>query len=171
MQVITDVKREKVFMIMSNKNIYILFLFFAFALASCKDDSDGNNTAFFPEVQVNTSVNLLFPQFSALSLIQGYVYLPDGYRGIVLYRTVTDEFVAFDRTCPYNTNNTCAYITVDSTGFYYRCGQYNPNWTPCCDSKFDANTGMVSVGPARRGLKQYFTRRDGNVIYISNTPF
>lgn len=171
MPVIMGAKQEKDFIIMNNKAVFLIILSLGWMLCSCEDDSEGNNIAFFPEVQVNTSVNILFPQFSSLNLIQGYVYLPEGYRGIVLYRTITDEFVAFDRTCPFNTNNTCAYITVDSNGFYYRCGQYSPSWTPCCDSRFDVNTGTVVSGSARRGLKQYFTRRDNNIIYISNTPF
>jgi hypothetical protein len=79
MPVIMGAKQEKDFIIMNNKAVFLLILSLGWMLCSCEDDSEGNNIAFFPEVQVNTSVNILFPQFSSLNLIQGYVYLPEGY--------------------------------------------------------------------------------------------
>ncbi len=157
--------------ILMNKLILFLCLLPAVFISSCKDETGDVNSDFFPDVQVNTNINLLLPQYSALSLVQGYVYLPDGYRGVVVYRTIADEFVAFDRTCPYNTSEACAFVSTDSSGFYFRCGQYAPSFKPCCDSRFDANTGTAVSGPAKRGLKTYFTRRDGNIIYISSIPF
>lgn len=163
-------KQERVFTTMNKLNRFFLLLC-VLMIAACKDDNETNNTDFFPEVQVNTNINLRLPQYSNLSLITGHVYLTEGYRGIVVYRTISDEFVAYDRTCPHNTSQACSYVSLDSNNIYLKCGQYNPSWKPCCDSKFDAATGSYNSGPAKRGLKPYFVRRDGDMIYISSIPF
>lgn len=148
----------------------LIFCVVAFCFA-CKKNSN-NNTAFFPDVQVDTYVDLNLPPYNTeLALPQSYVYLDNvGYRGIVLYRTINDEFVAFDRTCPYKTSDNCAYVSVDSSNFYYTCGQFSPNWKPCCNSQFDVRMGAVTRGPAERSLKQYFISRNGSTLHISNTP-
>jgi nitrite reductase/ring-hydroxylating ferredoxin subunit len=161
-------KQERGFMT-TPRVIFFLFLFIA--SSACKDsDTQNTNTDFFPPVQVNTNINLSFPQYSDLNNIQGYAYLTEGYRGIIVYHTIDDRFVAFDRTCSYNTNQACAYVSMDSNRVQLRCGQFNPAFTPCCNSVFDAASGTVISGNARIPLRQYFTSRQGNVIYISNVP-
>ncbi len=162
MQDIMVAKQEKDFIFMNKLSLFFSIALSVF-LSSCKDNNNDGNTSFFPDVQVQVYVDLNLPPYSTdLALPQSYVYLPEGYRGIVLYRTINDEFVAFDRTCPNNTSNTAAYISVDSSSFYFTCGE--------CSSQFDVNMGAVVKGSAKRGLKQYFIRRSGSVIHISNTP-
>jgi nitrite reductase/ring-hydroxylating ferredoxin subunit len=141
-------------------------------VCACKDNTkDNTNTEFFPPVQVNTNINLSFPQYADLNNIQGYAYLPEGHRGIVVYHTIDDRFVAFDRTCSFNTDQACAYVSMDSNRVQLRCGQFNPAFTPCCNSVFDAASGTATSGNAKIPLKQYFTSKQGNVIFISNIPF
>ncbi len=172
MPAILEKKQAEDFISMKNNIIITVLLSVIALVSSCEEDSNSNSTDFFPEVQVNTNVNLLLPQYNSLSLLQGYVYLPEGYRGIILYRTAGDEFVAFDRTCPYNTTTPCSYVIADSSNFTFKCGQYNGStYEPCCDSRFDASTGIRLSGPAQRSLKQYYTRRTENIIYISSFPF
>jgi nitrite reductase/ring-hydroxylating ferredoxin subunit len=139
-------------------------------LACKKDNTQEQTSDFFPPVQVNVSINLAFPQYSDLNNLQGFAYLPEGNKGIIVYHTLDDRFVAFDRTCSYSPNDACAFVSVDSSRIQFRCGQFKPNFVPCCGSKFEASSGIVQTGPARIALKQYFTARNGNTILISSTP-
>ena len=152
-------------------NRFYFFILLAVLALSCKKSTTDPSQDFFPPVQVNTSVNLLLPQNINLSIAQGYVYLPEGYRGIIVFHTTDDHFVAFDRACPYQTSDSCARISVDSSGVWFRCGTYSPSWKPCCNSKFDPVYGTVLTLPAKRSLKQYYTSKQDQVIYISSSPF
>jgi hypothetical protein len=60
---------------------------------------------------------------------------------------------------------------MDSTRAFYSCGQYNPTWISCCGSKFDPATGNVLASPAKRALKQYYVKQDGNNLIVTNSPF
>lgn len=136
-----------------------------------KSNSTTTNSDFFSPVYVNTSVDLSFAQYSPLTLLQGYVYITGGNRGIIIYHTIDDQFVAFDRTCPVNTTQTCAFVSMDSVPVRYRCGKPDTSgWKKCCTSTFDAAYGSPLSGEAKRGLKQYYTSKQGNVIYISSSP-
>lgn len=141
----------------------------AFTLAGCKDNVN-NNDDFFTPVQVYLSINLNLPSAAPLTVPQGFIYENGGNKGVVIYHTIYNEYVAFDRTCPHEPTNECSYITVDSSSTYFGCGQYKPDWTPCCGSKFDPATGAAINGPAKRALRQYFVRQDGNTLIVTNTP-
>lgn len=140
----------------------------------CKKSSQSNSSGadFFPPVQVNTQINMSFPQYASLQNLQGYVYLTGvGNKGIVVYHTTDDQFVAFDRTCSVNPTQSCAIVSVDSIPTRYRCGKPGTaGWEKCCNSTFDATYGTALSGEARQGLKQYYTARSGSLVYISSSP-
>ncbi len=148
----------------------LLFLFLILlVIGSCKDE-DNTNADFFSPVQVYLSINLNLPAYTNLSLPQGYVYESGGNKGIIIYHTIFNEYVAFDRTCPLNPTDACSYVSVDSTNSFYRCGHYTSSWQACCNSKFDPANGSVLSGSAKRALKQYYVRQDGSTLIITNTP-
>jgi nitrite reductase/ring-hydroxylating ferredoxin subunit len=163
-------KQAKVFM--SIKKIAILILVLTTLVSSaCRDDDQVDPTRdFFPPVNVYVTVNTLFPQFADLNVPLGFVYLREGYRGIILYRTGEDRYVAFDRTCSFNTKDSCAFVSMDSNRVQMRCGQFNPDFQPCCNSRFDASSGIPISGDARIPLRQYFTAVQGTTIIISSNP-
>jgi hypothetical protein len=172
MQDIMAVKVEKDFIRM---NRLLLFVFSLSMLSQACKKSNTNSattTDFFTPVHVNTQVDMSFAQYMALNQLQGYVYLSGvGNKGIVVYHTIEDQYVAFDRTCPVNATQTCAYVSVDSVPTRYRCGQHTASgWVKCCNSTFDATYGSPIAGEAKQGLKQYYTAKSGTVIYISSTP-
>lgn len=166
MQAIMGVKQEKDFIVM-NKLIAIFIALLT--VVSCKDNTV-SGTDFFTPVQVYLNINLSLPAYAALSLPQGYVYETGGNKGIVVYHTIFNDYVAFDRTCPDNPGNACSYVSMDSTNAFYRCGHYAPTWQACCNSKFDPATGNVVGGPAKRALKQYYVKQDGNILIVTNSP-
>ena len=145
---ITVVKQVKAFTLMNKLTCIILLLLFT--NQGCKDNNL-NNQDFFTPIQVYLNINLSLPSYAPLTIPQGFVYEPGGNRGIIIYRTIYNEYVAFDRTSSF-----------------YRCGQYDPYWKGCCNSKFDPATGTPIEGAARRALKQYFVRQEGNILFITN---
>jgi Rieske Fe-S protein len=177
MQVISAVKQEKDFIPM-NKQFFVITLCISLivVLSNCKKSNVDNQVDFFPPVQVYTQLNLSLPQYVALTFPQGYVYLPEGNKGIVVFNKPSGGYVAFDRTCSHNPNDACAQVTVDSNFVGLRCGKYvvgaNPNFETCCASIFDLSTGVVIQKPAVRPLKQYFTSYNAttNVLFVSSSP-
>ncbi len=162
---IMDVKQVKDFIVMNKLTWIILLLLFT--NQGCKDNNL-NNQDFFTPIQVYLNINLSLPSYAPLTIPQGFVYEPGGNKGIIIYRTIYNEYVAFDRTCPNNPTEACSYISMDSTSSFYRCGQYDPYWKACCNSKFDPATATPIEGAARRALKQYFVRQEGNILFVTN---
>lgn len=174
MQATTDVKLGKDFMIMRKASLILGLLTLVVGLQQCKKSKTiDNGVDFFPPVQVNTQLNLNLPQYIPLSFPQGYVYLPEGNKGIVVFNKPSGGYVAFDRTCSHNPTDACAQVTVDSNFVGYRCGKYESGFQACCTSVFDLQSGVVINGPAVRPLRAYFTSYDAtnNILFISSNPF
>ncbi len=161
----TGAKQGKDFIIM-NKLIALVALM-GFTLSNCKDNTVTSQD-FFTPVQVYLNINMSLPSYAPLTIPQGFVYEAGGNKGIIIYRTIYNEYVAFDRTCPNNPTDACSYISMDSTSAFYRCGQYAPSWKACCNSKFDPATATPIEGAAKRPLKQYIVKQDGNTLIVTN---
>lgn len=165
-------KPEKDFTVM-NKIIPVMVVFalLAVSLQRCKKSTDTSD--FFTPVQYKTQLNLNLPQYLALQFPQGYVYIPEGNKGSVVYHLAQGGFVVYDRTCSYNPNDACAAVTVDSNYIGLRCGHYNKGFQQCCASIFDLNTGTATQKPASKPLKPYYTSYDevNKILYINTAPF
>lgn len=160
-----------------NKLIIATCLFVLLSGLSCKkDSSSGTSTDFFPPVAVRIDINLALPQYNVLTLPQGWVYEVGGNRGVVIYHTINDEYVAFDRTCPVDPQKDCAFVSVDSSNTFYRCAQFPNSGKNCtgagfCNSRFDAAGGFPVSGSAKLALRQYYVKKDGTFLHIQNSPF
>ena len=152
--------------------ILIAFVSCICLFSGCSKSSNGIDptTDFFPALNVDFYINLSLPSASPLLFPQGWIYQQGGYRGIIVYRNF-DEYLAFDRTCPYKTDSSCSYVSVDSSNTFMRCGQYVKNFSKCCDSRFYLLNGTVQQGPAIRPLKQYYVRQEGNSLHVTSSPF
>lgn len=172
MPVIMDEKQNRDFTSMS-KWVFILLL-----LVSCRKSGtqDQNNVDFFPPVNVDFTVNLSLPSYQALTLPNGYAYEANyGYKGVVIYNTGfsgPEQFVAFDRACPYKTDSSCSKVSIDSTNIYLKCGQFQDGrFVSCCNSRFIAQSGGWVDGPAGRGLRPYYVYQfGGNILRITSVP-
>jgi nitrite reductase/ring-hydroxylating ferredoxin subunit len=169
---ILDAKQGKDFTTM-NRLILILVAFagLAVSLQRCKKSTDTSD--FFNPVQFKTQLNLNLPQYINLQSPQGYVYIPEGNKGSVVYRLPQGGFAVYDRTCSFNPDDACAAVTVDSNYAGLRCGHYNKGFQQCCASMFDLNTGTATQKPASKPLKPYYTSYDevNRILYINTTPF
>jgi nitrite reductase/ring-hydroxylating ferredoxin subunit len=86
-----------------------------------------------------------------------------GYNGngIIIYRSLPDEFNAYDRTCPhdYAINNLSKKVTIDFTEAI----------CPQCSTHYSLSSfGTPVSGPGRYPLKNYKTRFDGRYITVWN---
>jgi nitrite reductase/ring-hydroxylating ferredoxin subunit len=122
---------------------------------SCSKDE----TETIPYSYVNFYINPNSTMYYKLNVVGGWEYLTGGYNGIIVYRLNQDEFVAFDRACPYDYANGCR-IEVESS--------FTTAIDSCCSSRFIITDGSPFSGPAHVSLKQYRTTYDGNNLHITN---
>jgi hypothetical protein len=111
-----------------------------------------------PYVYVNLQ---LYPNSLDYIPVGGYLVKDNvGYRGIVVYHPLPDEFLAFERCCPYDPQASGALIVVDAGG--------STCTDPVCNSKFILYNGTPYEGPSPYSLMQYRTSYDGDVLQIYN---
>jgi nitrite reductase/ring-hydroxylating ferredoxin subunit len=136
---------------------YIICLTFILLLSpQCKKDKN----ELIPYVYVNFSLNPSSTQYNNLNNIGGWVYVTGGVRGIILYHASVDQFMAYERDCPYEPLNTCALVQVEKNGVVAI--------DSCCGSQFVLTDGSPIKGPAATSLKQYTTTYDGTTLTVTN---
>lgn len=140
------------------KRLHTLVLLVAFSTLTicCKK----KNKEQIPLVPVNISIYISDPQYFNISIDSGWEYITGGSRGILVYRLNRDNFIAYERHCPYKPNDECGRIEVDSSNVTV--------FDPCCGSKFLITDGSILNGPAGSPLKQYQTSYDGTLLKIYN---
>jgi nitrite reductase/ring-hydroxylating ferredoxin subunit len=140
--------------------LYILIpvAIFLFCYGCKKEDTTTQPD--IPQVAVNIVINPNSTMYLNLNAVGGWEYLTGGYKGILVYRLSTDQFMAFERTCPYDPAVLDARINVDTSGITCYC--------PVCKSKFIIIDGTPYEGPSKWPLKQYQTNYDGQYLYIFN---
>ncbi len=141
-----------------HKKIIFLSLLFIIISVGCKKTKE--NEDYIPNVLVNFYIDINSTQYNGINSVGGFVYVNGGVRGIIIYRKSYNEFIAYERNCPYQPLNTCARVSVDPS--------YMTVTDTCCGSKFLLLDGSVVKGPATTNLKMYKTYLDGSLLYISN---
>lgn len=135
--------------------VTVLFCFSILFFACSKDQEST-----VPNVPVNVRINLDNPGYNNLNTIGGSVYVDGGYRGIIVYRRGIAEFLAYERTCSFQSTDTCAYVSLDSTISSVGC--------KCCSSRFQLIDGAPIKGPANASLRRYQTNLVDRYLYIYN---
>lgn len=110
-----------------------------------------------PYVYVNLE---LYPNTFDNISIGGYKYINAGYRGIVIYRMLSNEFMVYERCCPFDPEKTGARVTVEASGL--TCID------SVCMSRFNLPYGTPESGPSRYSLMQYRYSFDGDRLLIYN---
>jgi Rieske Fe-S protein len=142
------------------KGLVIVTALFCFALSGgCKKSPSVNSNV--PLVTVNFTDDLSLPQYNNLTVVGGWMYVGGGYKGIILYRASTDQFMAYDRTCTYvPPSGVYGIVQVQAGGIF--CID------SVCGSKFELLNGDPTHGPATLPLKQYTTSFDGQYLTVTN---
>jgi hypothetical protein len=124
-----------------------------FALSCGKDKQPS-----IPYVYVN---EVLYPNSLDYIPVGGYKYLNAGYRGIVIYRMLPDEFRVYERCCPYDPQKTNARINV------------NPDNVTAIDTVCKSHYVLLDGsptgnGPSHYSLMTYNFSYDGEKLLIYN---
>ena len=119
------------------------------------------STGSVPVVTVDINLYINNPSYINLSATGGWQYITGGVRGILVYRSSSSEFKAYDRNCTYQPSNPCSTVKVDNSNIIIRDSS-------CCSSAFSIADGSVIQGPAVSSLKAYNTSFDGNILHIYN---
>ncbi len=141
---------------MLKSRFYILTIFLMFLISSCGEETAPD---WIPYVYVNVDINLSNLQYQDLRRDGGFVYIPDGYRGIIVYRESATRYRAFERACSFDPRSECEPVEVDSSGLFmiHRC----------CKSTYDFE-GYPTGGPASLPLHEYYAFLDGDYLMIRN---
>lgn len=126
-------------------------------ITACKKEEQAPD---MPYVYVNFSLNPNGTQYINLNAVNGWETVTGGYNGILIFRKSINEFMAFERACPYHPTETGAQVRVDTSGITCYC--------PVCNSKYIMYDGTPYEGVSRYPLKQYATVYDGYLLHISN---
>lgn len=115
-----------------------------------------------PFAYINIFINPNSTFYWELNSPGGWIYLVGNSpsRGILVRRGMQDDFVAYERTCPYDPLEPCARIWVEPSNLTVI--------DSCCGSRFIITDGWPIEGPARRPLKQYRTSYNGTTLHIFN---
>jgi nitrite reductase/ring-hydroxylating ferredoxin subunit len=137
------------------KNTLKGFLFGFFLLAvSCGKENDRTE---IPYIYVNF---VIYPNTLHFIPEGGYVYSSGGYKGLIIYRPLSDQFLVYERACPYDPLEDDARVVVEENGIIAI--------DSLCGSRFILTDGSPINGPATTGLKQYRTRYDGYSLTVTN---
>lgn len=118
----------------------------------------------FPNVSINLSPGL-YTELANLGVgTYGFFYDDEGVNGLIIWRSYSDEYFVFDRTCTYETDYSCAVEEdEDNSNIIVEC--------PCCGSKYlldDNGDALVLEGPAKYPLVRYNANIDGSFLRIYN---
>jgi len=156
---------------MSKKIIFsglVLFLFVSgIILNGCKKGEDPNSN--IPYAHINVVINPNSTLYQELNIVGGWMYYPyvnPPSRGLIIYRMTQEDFLAFERTPPSNSNACCeigsglctALVVDDYYPFVY---------DTCSDYSYQIIDGSP-ISPATVPLKQYMASYDGLNLYINN---
>jgi hypothetical protein len=160
MLAIMEKKVERAFMITLHKSyntkcLLGIALGLFLCTGSCAPDlvDDPIPHASFPDIVISIS------NYQALLLDGGYIYRPEGVRGIIIYRKNSTTFLAFERNCSFQPYEAGATVDVHSSTFYI----FDPS--PECNSSFNFEGNPIG-GQAWRPLLQYQTSVSGNTLTI-----
>jgi nitrite reductase/ring-hydroxylating ferredoxin subunit len=146
--------------------IFLITVFTAVSLNSCKK----SKYDVIPDVYVDFYLNLNDPEFFDLNAPMNYKIITSatnnwginsaGYdhNGIIVYR-LTDEFYAYDRTCPHDFAVNSKSIKLNIDGIYAVC--------PECGTTYALPSfGTPASGIGRYPLKNYKTSFNGQIVHV-----
>ena len=134
--------------------------FLRILLVLCTIFSCKNQYKDIPLVNVNIYINIQDPQYQNLSGLGSWAYIEGGSKGIIIFNVDNENYLAYERHCPYDPENICSTVSVDETNLYAV--------DTCCKSRYQLLDGVAIDGPGSLPLKAYNTSFDGNIIRIWN---
>ena len=141
-------------MLFRRTSLYLLLLFSVACSSDLSDDPIP--VASFADIVIDIS----FPSYVNLRTTGGFANVSGGVRGIIVYRSTGNSFLAYERNCSFHPNEACATVNVHSSGLYMT--------DSCCGSDFSFQDGSPTGGQAWRPLRRYRTQFSGSTLTISD---
>lgn len=139
------------------RKLKYLFLFpLILLLCTCKREHQ-----YVPNVYVDLTIYVNDAHNIALQIVDGWKYFDGGNRGVVVYRKSQNEFVAYERTCPFKPEESNSMVAVDTTNNIILKDV-------SCTAQFLLSDGSPISGPAVIPLKQFRCIFDGTVLRVTN---
>lgn len=145
---------------------FLITVLTAISLISCKK----SKYDVIPDVYVDFYINLNDPEFFDLNAPMNYKIITSAtnnwginsagydYNGIIVYR-LTDDFYAYDRTCPHDFAVNGKSIKLNVDGIYAVC--------PECGTTYALPSfGTPASGIGRYPLKNYKTSFNGQIVHV-----
>ena len=151
----------------------IRYFFISLSIFLCLISCERNKNDVIPDVYVDFTMDILdFPNLESITgsatVNASDMRITDrryagGFNGngIIIYRSLPDEFNAYDRTCPhdYTDKQLSVKVNVDFTEAI----------CPQCSTHYALSAfGTPSAGPGRYPLKNYKVRFEGRFITVWN---
>lgn len=156
----TEEKAAKDFMTIIKKlTIISFFIFVSFA---CKNEIDPE--VFADELPLpdpfQLSLNLSLPAYQSLQFKNHLIIEDYGLNGIIIVYSETYGYGVFERTCPADPEKECAVVSMLAGNQYMEC--------ECGNSIYKLN-GMPSNSISPRKLREYFSSKSGDILYVDET--
>tara|TARA_R110002073_G_scaffold40547_5_gene115335 strand:+ start:491414 stop:491833 length:420 start_codon:yes stop_codon:yes gene_type:complete len=137
------------------KKVAILALLIG--IISCNPTDDGNKI--LPDVPVNETIFLNNPSNNNLLLVGGWVEINGGIKGIVVYHSSQNNYLAYDLACPHLTPSACTKMVIED-GLTMEC--------TCDNTKFALALGGAPQSGTQYAARQYRATRNGDTLIITN---
>lgn len=122
--------------------------------------SCGKERTNIPNIAVNYNALLTSPVLLKLSSPGGAVLISGhGVAGLVIYRTLNGNYVAYDRCSTVNPEKACP-VELDDPTFTVT--------DKCSGGKFSLEDGSPVKAPAEISLKRYTVVTGNNTIHVTN---
>jgi hypothetical protein len=142
-------------MLLLRKIKLVFFVLCLFIVHGCNK----NNRHPVPYYQFDLTINFNLPSYSTLLGVGGWAYVSGiGSKGIIIYRSSANSFVAFDRHSPADPEGNCLPLYPDANNFFILIDECNNarfsllDGSPWNDSQY-----------TEWGLRSYQTYFDGDV--------
>lgn len=129
------------------------------------DDPDSD----IPYAHINVVINPNSTMYQEISTVGGWMYyqwVDPPSRGLIIYRSTQDEFKAYERTPPMNSNDCCEVESGICTALLVD-DHYPFVYDTCSDFSYQILDGSP-IAPATIPLKSYRAVYDGLNLYITN---
>lgn len=131
----------------------IIFLF------SCNSDNK-DDFDILPDIPVNETIFLNNPEFIDLQVVGGWAYSQGGISGIIIYHSGINNYIAFERSAPHLSPQTCSRMSVKNS-IIMKCS--------CDDSEFNILNGAPLTDGVNYPARQYrAVLVGGNTLQITN---
>lgn len=148
-------------------SLVLLFIGLFFLAVSCDKGEDPHSD--IPYAHINVVINPSSTMYQELNVVGGwmyYQYVDAPSRGLIIYRETIEQFRAYERTPPTNSDLCCDPETSFCTALLV--DDYYPFvYDSCSDLQYQILDGSP-FAPATIPLKQYRTSYDGLNLYITN---